>query len=301
MENREDCGSLLLQLKSICRVIGDSVEEVDEILMALNLGCNELYKAKVREAEKRRVQMDDQIKSTELEIAKMKEFLGESSSQQERPSGGLKKHLESVLLTMNELIVKKTERKKQFREILLEIVKIDRALHPGRLDEASSCQIDWSRYSDGVFRKLQRELNALQTEKDDRVLEIKKLWSTLKSHCSVLHLDTNNFFSPMNPTSTNPEGESISDDTVNKLRIEVQTLGKLKTERILKARAFGTTMKSHWALWKTPDEEKDEYVTIFYKLAAPKDEINDAAILSEETLRRIEEELHRLQEVTNGS
>lgn len=120
------CGALLKELQQIWAEIGESEGEKNKVLLDIERECLEVYRRKVDDANRTRVQLHQSVAAKEAEVASLMATLGEHKLYMKKDKGilSLKEQLAAVVPVLENLKCKKEERIKQFSDIRSQIEKI---------------------------------------------------------------------------------------------------------------------------------------------------------------------------------
>ncbi|KAG9446343.1 hypothetical protein H6P81_012471 [Aristolochia fimbriata] len=294
------CGSLLYELQIIWNELGESDASRDKMLLELEQECLEVYRRKVDQANRFRAQLRQAIADHEAELAGICSAIGEMPvhiRQSEQKMGSLKEELHAIVPQLEEMHKRKNERLLQFHEVLEETKKIVRELvepaHP-----VSKTFIDESDLSTRRLDELQRQLEALQKEKSERLRQVLEYLDNLKLLCMILGLDFNHTVTEVHPTLDDTNGsKSISNSTIAKLAATLQELREIKIQRMQKLQDLSTSLLELWNLMDTPAEEQLPFQTFTCKIAASEHEVMEPDILSMDFLNHVEAEVARLEEL----
>ncbi|CAM8997913.1 unnamed protein product [Rhodiola kirilowii] len=295
------CGTLLYELQIIWDEVGEPDSERDRMLLELEQECLQVYRRKVDQANKCRAQLRQTIADCEAELAAICSAMGERPvhiRQSEQKLGSLKEELQLIIPQVEEMRKRKSERKGLFVEIMSEIQKIVSEIRGSKEKVHLEVTLDESDLSVRKMEELQRQLQALQKEKSDRLNTVIDHVNTLHSICLVLGLDFHQTLNEVHPSLTDPEGgQSISDDTIEKLATTIARMREVKLQRMQKLQDLATTLLELWNLMDTPAEEQLVFHNATRNIAASEQEITDPNTLSLEFINCIEEEVRRLEEM----
>ncbi|CAH9085387.1 unnamed protein product [Cuscuta europaea] len=294
------CGTLLYELQIIWDEVGESDSERDRMLLELEQECLEVYRRKVDTANKCRAQLRQAIADSEADLAAICSAMGERPvyvrQQSEQNLRGLKAELRAILPEIEEMRKRKYERKNQFVETLEQIQKIKHEIN--RSASLSTCiAVDESDLSLRKLEELQRELQALQKEKSERLKQIMDHLSTLNSLCLVLGMDFKHTVNEVHPSLGESEGaKNISNDTIRALVVEIQRLREVKIQRMQQLQDLATSLLELWNLMDTPVEEQQIFQNVTCKIAASEIEISEPNMLSLESIDYVAKEVSRLED-----
>ncbi|CAI9767626.1 unnamed protein product [Fraxinus pennsylvanica] len=166
------CGSLLYELQIIWDEVGESDAERDRMLLELERECLEVYRRKVDQANRCRAQIRQAIADSEAELAAICSAMGERPvhiRQSDQNPGNLKEELRAILPQIEEMRKRKCDRKNQFVEVLEQIQKLKHELSNSSGYTSTTLVVDEADLSLRKLEELQRELQALQNEKSERL------------------------------------------------------------------------------------------------------------------------------------
>ncbi|ESW11989.1 hypothetical protein PHAVU_008G076000 [Phaseolus vulgaris] len=290
------CHLLLKELQIIWDEVGESDSQRDAMLLEIKQKCLDLYRNKVDEAKLYRAQIQQEITDYEGEIAGICAALGEQSLHFDPKScGSLKKAREKVVSQLEEMRKLKTEKKKQFAEVLYHLKNISIELHGSKVLDA---YLDENNLSLKRLEELQKQLLQLQNEKASRLKQVSDQLNTLNSLCSVLGLDVKDKICEICPTMVNSSlTKDVSDNTIKNLTSEIQSLREIKIHRMQKLQSLAVALLEMWDLMDTPLEEQQKFLHVTSKIAALESEFAESKILSIDSVIYVEKEVERLQEL----
>ncbi|GMH18340.1 hypothetical protein Nepgr_020181 [Nepenthes gracilis] len=297
------CGSLLYELQIIWDEVGESETDRDKMLLQLEQECLELYRKKVDQANRCRAQLRQTIADSEAELASICSTMGErplNSRQSKQKAGSLKEELRIILMQLEQMQMRKLERKKQFSEILEQIQKVSTEIR-GSTGYNLTKEVDETDLSTRKLAELQLQLQALQNEKSDRLKQVMQLLNNLKSLCSVLGLDFKQTVNEIHPNfAGSEETYSISDDTLQSLESSIKRLRGLKVQKMQRLQDLSTTMLELWNLMDSPVEEQQPFQHVTCNVAASEDELNTPGMLSSDFIKNVEAEVSRLEHLKSS-
>ncbi|KAG2404443.1 microtubule-associated protein [Vigna angularis] len=250
--------------------VGESDSQRDAMLLEIEQKCLDLYRSKVDEAKLYRAQIEQEITDYVGEIAGICAALGEQSPHFDPKScGSLKKAREKVVSQLEEMRKLKTEKKKQFAEVLYQLKNISIELHGSKVVNE---YLDENKLSLKRLEELKKQLLQLQNEKANRMKQVSDQLNTLNSLCSVLGLDVKDKICDICPTMVN-----------SSLTKDLQSLAAALLEM--------------WDLMDTPLEEQQKFLHVTSKIAALESEFTESKILSIDSVIYVEKEVESLQEL----
>ncbi|KAK1366641.1 65-kDa microtubule-associated protein 3 [Heracleum sosnowskyi] len=299
MQVETTCGSLLYELQIIWDEVGESDTERDKMLLELERECLEVYRRKVDTANKCRAQLRQAIADAEAELAAICSAMGERPvhiRQADQTHGSLKEELRTILPQLEEMQKRKVERRNQFLDVVQQIQKIRSEIYASDKIHHTSPIVDETDLSLRKLEELQKELQALQREKSDRLKQVLELLSTLNSLCLVLGMDFQNTVNEVHPSLGDSDGtKSISNDTIDSLAVAIKRLLELKIQRMQRLQDLATTMLELWNLMDTPVEEQQMFQNVTCNIAASEQELKEPNMLSEDFIDYVEAEVFRLE------
>ncbi|XP_057757870.1 65-kDa microtubule-associated protein 4-like [Arachis stenosperma] len=290
------CHLLLKELQKIWDDVGESDSQKDAMLLEIEQKCLELYKKKVDEAKAYRAQIQQEITDYEAEIAGICAAMGVQPPHFERKTcESLKKGREIVVLQLEEMRKLKTERKKQFLEVLYQLQNISTELYGSK---GANVYLDENNLTLESLEELQKKLVQFQNEKASRLKQVSDLLNTLSSLCSVLGLDIKDKLGEICPTMvTSTATKEISDNTIKILSSEVKSLREVKSHRMQKLQCLATGLLEMWNLMGTPHEEQQKFHSFTNKIAALESEFTEPNMLSIDSVIYVEAEVRRLKQL----
>ncbi|KAM0912973.1 hypothetical protein ACQ4PT_012455 [Festuca glaucescens] len=298
------CGALLRELQQIWTEVGESEGEKSKVLSEIERECLEVYRRKVDNANRTRVQLHQSVATKEAEVALLMATLGEHKLYLKKDKNyvSLREQLAAVAPVLDNLKCKKEERIKQYYDIQSQIEKIRSELSEpnDQGDNTNSTAAYEHDLSTRRLNSLQAQLRALQKDKSDRLQRVLEYVNEVHSLCGVLGIDFGKTVNGVHPSlHQNVVGQSrnISNSTLEGL---ASTISKLKAERKSRIDKMRDTMESLCQLWKIMDsseEEKRQFSKVISILITPEEGITSSGVLSQETIEKMEAEVERLTEL----
>ncbi|TVU09780.1 hypothetical protein EJB05_43275 [Eragrostis curvula] len=293
------CGALLRELQQIWTEVGESEGEKNKVLLEIERECLEVYRRKVEDANRTRVQLHQSLAAKEAEVASLIATLGEHKLYLKKDKGvlPLKEQLAAVGPVLENLKCKKEETIKQFSDIRQQIEKIRFELSEYQGDNASSLDTEEHDLSTRKLNNYQAQLRALQKEKSERLHKVLEYINEVHSLCGVLGIDFGKTVNEVHPSLHQngvEQSRNISNSTLEGL---ASTVSKLKEERKSRIYKMRETMESLCQLWKlmdSPEEEKRQFNKVTSILILPEERITSLGIISEEIIEKMEAEVERL-------
>ncbi|KAK1304101.1 65-kDa microtubule-associated protein 3 [Acorus calamus] len=298
------CGSLLYELQIIWDEVGESDSDRDKMLLELEQECLEVYRRKVDLASRCRAQLRQAIADSEAELAAICSAMGERPvllrKSDQGGGGSLKAELNAIVPQLEEMRKRKYDRRSQFLEVLEHIQKLYAEIAPVNYNP-SMMVVDDSDLSLRRLEELQKQLQALQKEKADRLNKVLGHLSSLNSLCLVLGMDFKCTVEEVHPSlGESDRSKNMSNDTIERLGIVIERLREIKMQRMQKLQDLATVMVELWNLMDTPMEEQQMFRSVTRHIAASEDEITEAGTLSIDFLNYVEAEVSRLEELKEG-
>eukprot|EP01018_Ginkgo_biloba_P011853 Gb_30131 [translate_table: standard] len=294
------CGSLLYELQLIWDEMGETDDERDKMLLQLEQECLEVYRRKVDQANRSRAQLHQAIADYEAELASIYSALGDRPvlKQADRRAGSLKEQLEAIAPQLEEMRRRKEERIKQILDVKTQIQKISNEIAGCTQFNPSAITVDENDLSLRNLEEYQKQLQALQKEKSDRLYKVIEYVNTVHGLCSVLGLDFLRTVTDVHPSLDESEqSKSISNDTIERLAMTINSLQEEKKKRMQKLQDLATTMLELWNLMDTPIEEQQMFQNVTCNIAASEHEICAPNALGLDFIDQVESEVARLEEL----
>ncbi|KAL5201383.1 hypothetical protein ABZP36_035737 [Zizania latifolia] len=295
------CGALLRELQQIWTEVGESEGEKNKVLSEIERECLEVYRRKVDDANRTRVQLHQSVATKQAEVASLIATLGEHKLylKKDKSVVPLREQLAAVVPVLEKLKGKKDERVKQFSDIRSQIEKIRFELSEfnNHDDSANSLIVDENDLSTSKLNNYQAELQTLQKEKSDRLHKVLEYVNEVHSLCGVLGIDFGKTLNGIHPSLHQnglEQSTNISNTTLEGL---ASTISNLKAERKSRIDKMRETMESLCQLWKLMDstaEERRQFNKVMSILISPEEGITSPGVLSQETIEKMEAEVERL-------
>jgi len=301
MEPGTSCGALLRELQQIWAEVGESEGEKNKALLDIERECLEVYRRKVDDANRTRVQLHQSVAAKEAEVASLMATLGEHKLYLKKDKGvvPLKEQLATVSPVLESLKCKKEERIKQFSDIRSQIEKIRFELSEYNDQGADPSSLAAEEH-DLSMRKLnsyQTQLRALQKDKSERLRKVLEYINEVHSLCGVLGIDFGSTVHEVHPSLHQngvEQSRNISNSTLEGLASTIYKLKAERKSRIHKAREIMESLCQLWKLMDSPEEEKRQFSKVMSSLILPEEGITSPGVLSEETIEKMEFEVERL-------
>ncbi|XP_020571658.1 LOW QUALITY PROTEIN: 65-kDa microtubule-associated protein 3-like [Phalaenopsis equestris] len=294
------CESLLYELQVIWNEVGESDAERDKMLLELEQECLEVYKRKVDIANRSRANLCQAIADVEAELATICSAMGERPvhlKQSNQNAASLKEELMAITPQLEEMKKRKSARLSQFLQIMEQIRKISSEIWPNG-EALPKLLVDETDLSTRKLEELQRQLEALQKEKADRLNQVLEHLNALNALCIVLGVDFKRTVIEVHPSLDEAEGTKIvSNDVIERLASIIQRLRDVKVQRMNQLQDLATTMLELWNLMDTPIEEQQLFQNVTCLVAASENELTEPNTLSADFLNYVEAEVLRLEEL----
>ncbi|XP_061345886.1 65-kDa microtubule-associated protein 1-like [Gastrolobium bilobum] len=299
----DTCGSLLNKLREIWDEVGENDEERDKMLLQLEQECLDVYKRKVEQAAKSRLQLLRSLSDAELELSSLLSALGEKSFTgiPEKTSGTIKEQLAAIVPVLEQLWQLKEERIKEFSDVQSQIQKICGEI-TGELnpDQTGTFAVDESDLSLKKLDEYQSQLQELQKEKSERLHKVLEFVSTVHDLCTVLGMDFFSIVTEVHPSlndSTNVHSKSISNGTLARLAKTVLTLKEDKKQRLYKLQELASQLIDLWNLMDTPQEERRLFDHVTCNMSNSVDEVTVPGALALDLIEQAVVEVERLDQL----
>ncbi|CAK7324585.1 unnamed protein product [Dovyalis caffra] len=295
------CGTLLQKLQEIWDEVGETDEERDKMLIQIEQECLDVYKKKVEQAAKSRVQLLEALSDAKIELACLLSALGEKSFAgiPEKTSGTIKEQLAAIAPVLEHLWEQKAERVKEFSDVQSQIQKICGEIS-GNLNINDTPAVDEADLSLKKLDEYHAQLKELQKEKSDRLHKVLELVSSVHDLCAVLGMDFFSTVTDVHPSlndSTAVQSKSISKDTLATLDKTVLVLKEDKKQRLHKLQELANQLIDLWNLMDTPMEERKLFDHVTCNMSASVDEVAIPGALALDLIEQAEVEVERLDQL----
>ncbi|XP_006660676.1 65-kDa microtubule-associated protein 6-like [Oryza brachyantha] len=295
------CGALLRELQQIWAEVGESEGEKNKVLSEIERECLEVYRRKVDDANRTRVQLHQSVATKEAEVASLIATLGEHKLylKKDKSVVPLKGQLEAIVPVLETLKRKKEERIKQFSDIQSQIEKILSELseYSDNDTKANGVIVDENDLSTRKLNNYQTQLRTLQKEKSDRLHKVLEYVNEVHCLCGVLGIDFGKTVNEVHPSLHQNGLEQSTNISYSTLEGLDRTITNLKAERKSRIDKMRETMESLCQLWKIMDsseEEKRQFNKVMSVLISSEEEISSPGVLSQETIEKMGAEVERL-------
>ncbi|GMH05770.1 hypothetical protein Nepgr_007610 [Nepenthes gracilis] len=295
----ETCGSLLLQLQQIWDEVGESDEDRDKMLLQIEWECLDVYKRKVDQAVKSRMQLLQALADAKVELSSLLSALGEKAvvGFPEKTSGTIKQQLAAIAPLLEQLCKQKEEKLKEFSDVQTQIQKICGEIAGNLTLNDKAPIVDETDLSLKKLEEYHAQLQELQKEKSERLHKVLEFVSTVHDLCSVLGMDFFSTITEVHPSlndSMDVHSKSISNDTLSRLAKTVLGLQKDKKQRLQKLQELAAQLIDLWNLMDTPDEERHLFDHVTCNISASVDEVTIPGALALDLIEQAEVEVDRL-------
>ncbi|KAJ6754150.1 65-KDA MICROTUBULE-ASSOCIATED PROTEIN 1 [Salix purpurea] len=295
------CGTLLQKLQEIWDEVGESDDDRDKMLIQIEQECLDVYKKKVEQAAKSRVQLLEALSDAKIELARLLSALGEKSFAgiPEKTSGTIKEQLAAIAPALEQLWEQKAERVKEFSDVLSQIQKICGEI-AGNLNISDAPAVDEADLSLKKLDEYHAKLQELQKEKSGRLHKVLEFVSNVHDLCAVLGMDFFSTITDVHPSlidSTDVQSKSISNDTLARLATTVLALKEDKKQRLHKLQELTNQLIDLWNLMDTPMEERKLFDHVTCNMLASVDEVAVPGALALDLIEQAEVEVERLDQL----
>ncbi|XP_011046720.1 PREDICTED: 65-kDa microtubule-associated protein 1-like [Populus euphratica] len=295
------CGTLLQKLQEIWDEVGESDEDRDKMLIQIEQECLDVYKKKVEQAAKSRVQLLEALSDAKIELARLLSALGEKSFAgiPEKTSGTIKEQHAAIAPALEQLWEQKAERVKEFSDVHSQIQKICDEI-AGNLNINDAPAVDEADLSLKKLDEYHAELQELQKEKSGRLHKVLEFVSSVHDLCAVLGMDFFSTVTDVHPSlidSTGVQSKSISNDTLARLAKTVLALKEDKKQRLHKLQELTNQLIDLWNLMDTPMEERKLFDHVTCHMLASVDEVAVPGALALDLIEQAEVEVERLDQL----
>lgn len=284
------CASLLQDLKEIWDEIGESDGERDKMLLQLEQECLDIYRRKVEKSRKYRADLHQSLNEAEAEVANIVAALGERASFP-RVKGTLKQKISALSPILEDLRMKKQERIKEFSETQLQIDQICAAIAGNdQFISSVETQINEQDLTSKKLGELKSQLQELQSEKTLRLQTVNSHISTIHELSVVMSLDFSKIIAEIHPSLidlTNNGLKSIGNETLARLKGEVESLKLEKQRRLQKLQELGSTLIELWNLVETSAKDQKLFDHITCLISSSFDEVSRHGCLALEVIDQV--------------
>ncbi|BFG21761.1 hypothetical protein CerSpe_080350 [Prunus speciosa] len=293
---------LLQELQKIWDEVGVPDVERDTMILTIEQECMEVFRTKVDNAKKCKVLLQQQIASYEAELVDICSALGEQPPHfDQNASGSLKKKLETIIPQLEDMKMRKVERRDEFFVVLDQLQKISIQICRSTEDSLYKMVVEETDLSLKRLEELRRQLLEYQDEKRNRVNLVMDHLNILNSLCLDLGMDFKHTIHEIHPTLDDSEGEKdVTNNTVDSLANLIQRLRKVKIQRWLTLQNHASALLEMWNLMDTPIEQQTKFQNVTRHIAASESEITEPNMLSTDFLNHVEEEVSRLQQLKSS-
>ncbi|XP_068328484.1 65-kDa microtubule-associated protein 5 [Pyrus communis] len=295
--SRTTCASLLRELQIIWDEIGESDDQRDKMLLQLEQECLDIYRRKVEMTRKHSAELHQYLADSKAQIKAIALALGEVDSFS-CGRGTLKDQLSTLKPVLDELILKKEKRVKEFSAVLSQIARISAEIAgagvSGNVDDPG---LDERDLSVKRLRDLQSQLEELQREKVLRLERVSANVNIIHELSVVMSIDFCKTINKVHPSLTDhssAQSKSISNDTLARLTTLTDSLKQEKQQRLQKLKYLGSKLIELWNLIETPIDEQKRFDHVTSIISSSVDEVSRQGCLSLDVIEQTEVEVERL-------
>ncbi|KAM1063525.1 hypothetical protein TB2_027205 [Malus domestica] len=294
--------SLLQELQKIWDEVGVPDVERDAMFLKIEQECMEVSRRKVDEAKKCKAQLLQKIANHKVELVDICAALGEQPQKlDQKASGSLKKELETIIQQLEDMKMRKMERRNEFFVVLDQLQKISNAIGKCMKDSLYKMVVEETDLSLKRLEELRRRLLEYQDEKRNRLNLVMDHLNIISSLSLVLGMDFKQTIHEIHPTLIDSEGaKDISNNTIDSLGNSIQRLRKLKNQRWQRLQDHASALLELWNLMDTPIEEQNKFQNVTSHITALESEITEPNMLSTDVLNHVEAEVSRLQQLKSS-
>ncbi|GAB2230489.1 hypothetical protein Drorol1_Dr00014757 [Drosera rotundifolia] len=295
------CGSLLQQLQQVWDDVGVNDEERNIVLLQIDQECLDVYKRKVDQAVKSRVELLQALADANVELSNLMSALGEETVEiPQKRSGTIKQQLAAIAPVLEQLWKQKEERLEEFFDVKNQIQTILNEIAGDSNQNNRAPVVDESDLTLKKLEEYKSQLQKLQKEKNERLHQILNFVSTVHDLCSVLGMDFSETVTVVHPSlndSSDVKSKSISNDTLSRLAKTVVALEEDKKQRLQKLQELGGQLLDLWNLMDTTDEERHLFDHVTCNFSATVDEVTIPGALALDLIEQAQIEVERLDQL----
>ncbi|KAK8650518.1 hypothetical protein V6N13_140153 [Hibiscus sabdariffa] len=298
----KSCGSLLGELQKIRDEVGEADDGWDTTLFEVEQECLQVYMKRIEEAKECRTKLQRDIATAVAELSNIFTSMGENSVRYDlKPGGNLTEELETLIPLLEDMRRKKVERINQFVGVVGQIQKLSNEISGVKEQNGNNVFVDETNLSLKRLEELHRELCKLQNETINRLNQVQDHLYTINSLCTVLGMDFKQTVCRIHPGLDDLNGvKDSSNSTIARLAAQIQSLQELKIKRTQKIQDLASALLELWYLMDTPVEEQKMFLNVTCKIAASEPEFTEPNMLSLDSIKKVEEEVSRLQLLKTG-
>ncbi|GMI95793.1 microtubule-associated protein 65-4 [Hibiscus trionum] len=298
----KSCGSLLCELQKIRNEVGETDGGWDTTLFEVERECLQVYMKKIEEAKDCRTKLQRDIATAMAELSDIFTSMGENSVPYDlKPGANLTEELETLIPLLEDMRRKKAERINQFVGVVGQIQKLSNEILGVNQQNGNQVFVDETNLSLKRLEQLHSELRELQNDKINRLNQVQDHVYTINSLCTVLGMDFKQTVCRIHPGLDDLNGvKDASNSTIALLDAQIQSLLELKIKRIQKIQDLASALLELWYLMDTPVEEQKMFLNVTCKIAASEPEFTEPNMLSLDSIKKVEEEVSRLQLLKTG-
>ncbi|KAL0643092.1 hypothetical protein Bca4012_041382 [Brassica carinata] len=291
----------LQQLQKMWDEIGESYNEIDNILEEIEQECLDVYDRKIAETIKYKAELQGSLAQADDEIVSLMSSLGEQVTySRKKEEDTLKQQISTVKPVLDELRMKKGLRWKQISEILTRITDISSNI-AGNDDHGSNNgpeDFDESDLTETKLDQLRARLQDLCKEKDVRLQKVNSYISAIHDLSEAMAFDFSEALSHVHKSLTDSsmaDTKSISDDTLAGLAELTESLKNEKLQKLLRVQDLGRTLQDLWNRMETPMDERRRFENISSLLSVQPDDALPKGCLGHDIFPEAEDEVKRLK------
>ncbi|KAF3562261.1 hypothetical protein DY000_02011540 [Brassica cretica] len=277
------CSSCLIngikKLHKMWDEIGESYNEIDNILEEIEQECLDVYDRKIAETIKYKAELQGSLAQADDEIVSLMSSLGEQVTYSRKEEDTLKQQISTVKPVLDELRMKKGLRWKQISEILTRITDISSNI-AGNDDHGSNNgpeDFDESDLTETKLDQLRARLQDLCKEKDVRLQKVNSYISAIHDLSEAMAFD---FSEALKLT------ESLKNEKLQKLLRVI--IGDFVQD-------LGRTLQDLWNRMETPMDERRRFENISSLLSVQADDALPKGCLGHDIFPEAEDEVKRLK------
>ncbi|KAG2278301.1 hypothetical protein Bca52824_060856 [Brassica carinata] len=280
--------------------IGESYNEIDNILEEIEQECLDVYDRKIAETIKYKAELQGSLAQADDEIVSLMSSLGEQVTYSRKEEDTLKQQISTVKPVLDELRMKKGLRWKQISEILTRITDISSNI-AGNDDHGSNNgpeDFDESDLTETKLDQLRARLQDLCKEKDVRLQKVNSYISAIHDLSEAMAFDFSEALSHVHKSLTDSsmaDTKSISDDTLAGLAELTESLKNEKLQKLLRVQDLGRTLQDLWNRMETPMDERRRFENISSLLSVQPDDALPKGCLGHDIFPEAEDEVKRLK------
>ncbi|KAH0856482.1 hypothetical protein HID58_084743 [Brassica napus] len=257
----------LQQLQKMWDEIGESYNEIDNILEEIEQECLDVYDRKIAETIKYKAELQGSLAQADDEIVSLMSSLGEQVT---------------------------------YSRILTRITDISSNI-AGNDDHGSNNgpeDFDESDLTETELDQLRARLQDLCKEKDVRLQKVNSYISAIHDLSEAMAFDFSEALSHVHKSLTDSsmaDTKSICDDTLAGLAELTESLKNEKLQKLLRVQDLGRTLQDLWNRMETPMDERRRFENISSLLSVQADDALPKGCLGHDIFPEAEDEVKRLK------